>query len=82
MQTLSLSEFQSRCTILLKLVEEIGENLLITENGNPIIRITPYEENTTTQHTQRILSMLHGNIQHYDTPQEPVGESDWESLQN
>lgn len=80
MQTVSLAEFQSRCTVLLKHVEEAGESLLITEDGHPVARIVPCDETATEKRTEELLSMLRGSVQRYDSPDESVGETDWEAL--
>jgi len=81
MQTVSLSDFQNHCVVLLKQVEKIGESLLITEDGHPVVRIMPYDESSIEKYTEELLAMLRGNVRHYDAPEEPVGESEWKSLQ-
>lgn len=47
MQTVSLSDFQNQCIVLLKQVEKIGESLIVTEDGHPVVRIMPYDESYT-----------------------------------
>ena len=81
MQTVPLIEFQNRCVVLLKQVEEAGESLLITENGHPVARIVPCEKNLTEKRTEELLAMLRGSVQYYKAPEEPVGLDDWDGLQ-
>lgn len=36
---------------------------------------------TLKKYAKELLAMLRGNVRHYDAPEEPVGESNWKSLQ-
>ena len=81
MQTISLADFQNRCVALLKQVVDAGESLLIIEDSCPLARIVPCAPNATEQYTQELLAILRGNVIRYDAPEEPVGESDWSTLQ-
>ena len=41
-RTVSTSEFEDRCLSLIDEVVETGEELIITRDGRPISRVTPY----------------------------------------
>jgi len=80
MQTVTLNDFELHCIGLLKQVETVGESLLITDGGRSVARIIPCDENYTVKRTEELLSKLRGNVQYYDAPEEPVAETEWESL--
>ena len=43
-RTLKASEFKARCLKLMDEVAESGEEIVITKNGKPVLKLTPYRE--------------------------------------
>ncbi len=44
MQTFKASEFKAKCLHLMDLVNESGEEIVITKNGKPVSRLVPYRK--------------------------------------
>lgn len=44
MQTVKASEFKAKCLHLMDLVNESGEEIIITKNGKPVSRLVPYRK--------------------------------------
>ena len=44
MQTIKASEFKAKCLHLMDLVNESGEEIVITKNGKPVSRLVPYRK--------------------------------------
>ena len=73
--TLSKAKFKPKVLELLRQVEQTGTELVITDRGRPVVRIVPYDRDHT-----HILTDLRGSVEAYLEPTEPVGEDDWEVL--
>ena len=43
-RTIKASEFKAKCLKLMDEVAESGEEIVITKNGRPVSRLTPYRE--------------------------------------
>ena len=43
-RTIKASEFKARCLKLMDEVAESGEEIVITKNGKPVSKLTPYRE--------------------------------------
>jgi antitoxin (DNA-binding transcriptional repressor) of toxin-antitoxin stability system len=74
-QVVSKSSFQDRALEYLREVEKTGEELIITDQGKPVLKLIRYHQNPKT-----VLESLRGSVVRYDDPMEPVGEEDWETL--
>ncbi len=48
MQIIKASVFKARCLHLMDLVNESGEEIIITKNGKPVSRLVPYRKNPDT----------------------------------
>jgi antitoxin (DNA-binding transcriptional repressor) of toxin-antitoxin stability system len=55
-------------------VESTGEALIITDKGEPVLKIIPYTRDPT-----EALRALRGSVIRYTDPLEPVGLEGWES---
>lgn len=71
----SRRNFQDRPQEYLRQVESTGEELVITDEGKPVLRVVPYQPDPL-----EALKSLRGSVLRYDDPTEPVGLEDWESL--
>ncbi|HEX9944804.1 MAG TPA: type II toxin-antitoxin system Phd/YefM family antitoxin [Thermoanaerobaculia bacterium] len=74
-QVVSKASFQDRALEYLREVEATGEELIITDQGKPVLKLIRYD-----QDPKAVLESLRGSVVRYDNPTEPVGQEDWESL--
>ena len=72
-KTLSKSQLKPRLLELLRLVEQTGEELVITDRGRPVVRLVPWRDEVGDDDVR-------GSVVRYDDPTEPVGVDDWEAL--
>ena len=47
-RTIKASEFKARCLMLMDEVADSGEEIVITKNGKPVAKLTPYRERPKT----------------------------------
>ena len=73
MQTVSESEFQSKCLELIDEVNESGEELIITKDGKPVSVLVPYKEKPKT-----LFGLHRSKIRANDDLISPTGV-DWEA---
>ena len=71
----SKSTFKPQALKYFREIEEHGNELIITDHTQPVIKIIPYR-----QETHVILRELRNSVLSYHEPHEPVGEDDWEVL--
>jgi prevent-host-death family protein len=74
-QIISKSAFKPHALKYFRQVQEKGEEIIITDHSRPVIKIIPYREEATT-----VLQELRNSVKRYDSPFDPVGGEDWESL--
>jgi prevent-host-death family protein len=74
-QTISKSQFKPRALHYFREVQEKGVELIITDHGKPVIRVTPYSKNHMD-----VLNRLRNTVIKYEDPTEPVGIEEWEAL--
>ena len=75
MKKISKSRFKARALEYFREVEETGHDLVITDRGTPVLRVTPYRPEA-----DQALARLRGSLVRYDDPTEPVGMEAWEAL--
>ena len=75
-QQVSKSSFKARALEYFRQVERTGKELVITDRGKPVLKVTPY-----TRDPGEALKALRGSVIRYDDPTEPVGTEDWEALE-
>jgi prevent-host-death family protein len=68
------SAFKPKAFEYFRLVEEKRQEILITDHGRPVARISPVDEVDEPE-----LSALRGLLVKYVDPYEPVGPEDWEA---
>ena len=68
------SSFKPKAFEYFRLVEETRQEILITDHGRAVARISPVDE--ADEHE---LSALRGLVVKYVDPYEPVGAEDWEA---
>jgi prevent-host-death family protein len=74
-QLVSKSAFKARALEYFRQVERTGRELIISDNGRPVLKIVKY-----THDPAKALEDLRGSVRRYDDPTEPVGRDDRESL--
>lgn len=73
--TVSKSKFKPHALEYFRKIEETGEAIIITDHGNPVLKVMPYSEEPS-----EILKVLRGSVLKFQKPTEPVGEEDWEAI--
>jgi prevent-host-death family protein len=68
------STFKPKAFEYFRLVEEKRQEILITDHGRPVARISPVDEADEPE-----LAGLRGLVTKYVDPYEPVGAEDWEA---
>ena len=71
----SSAEFEERALEYLRRVDATGEELIVTDRGEPVVRILPAR---ATEPDAR--ARLRGSVVRYDDPTEPVASDDWDAL--
>ena len=72
-RTIKASEFKAKCLKLMDEVAESGEEIVITKNGRPVSRLTPYREKPKSWFGRdRDIIQIHGDIM------EPI-DVEWEA---
>ena len=62
-RTIKASEFKTKCLKLMDEVAESGEEIVITKNGRPVSRLTPYREKRRAPFGRdRDIIRIHGDI--------------------
>jgi prevent-host-death family protein len=62
-RTIKASEFKAKCLKLMDEVAETGEEIIITKNGQPVSRLTPYQEKPKSWFGRdRTIIKIHGDI--------------------
>lgn len=75
MQIISKSQFKAQLLEFLRKVEKDKKPLVVTHDGRPVVKVTPYKEDEDS-----VLKALRGSLVSYKKPSEPVGLEDWEAL--
>ena len=74
--SVSKSEFKPKALEYFRQIEKTGKDLIITDRGKPVLKITPYSQDPT-----ELLKLLKNSVVKYEDPLDPVGLEDWEALQ-
>jgi len=69
----SKSAFKARALELCRKVQESGRGLIITDRGEPVLKLVPYVEDP-----DRAGRLLRDSVVRYDAPLSAVAEEDWE----
>ena len=74
MTTVSKSRFKAKALEYFRLVEQTGKPLVITDHGDPVLKLVPYRADP-----REALLALRDTVVRYDAPTRPVADKDWES---
>lgn len=67
---ISKSQLKGQILAHLRNVEKTKQTLIVTHNGKPVIKITPYKE-------VQVQDTLKNSVIQYKDPTHPVSEKDW-----
>ena len=73
--TVSKSKFKPKALEYFRRVEETGEEIVITDNGRPVLKIVPFRDAKSDPR-----AALRGSVLRYVRPTGPVGTDEWETL--
>jgi len=73
MKRVSKSKLKPNLLKILRDIEKNGDEVIITDRGKPVLKISRYSENTDD-----VLHYLKNSIINYENPTEPVGIEDWD----
>jgi prevent-host-death family protein len=73
MKRVSKSKLKPNLFKILRDIEKNGDEVIITDRGKPVLKISRYSENTDD-----VLHYLKNSIINYENPTEPVGIEDWD----
>lgn len=73
---ISKSQLKPRVLELLRRVQESGEELIISDRGKPVLKVSRY-----TEDREDLLRAFRGSVVAYDRPTEPVDAEAWEALE-
>ncbi len=74
-QTISKSRFKPKALKYFRDIQESGQELIITDHGKPVLKISAYHEEPEV-----VLEELKNSVKRYEDPTEPVALDDWEAL--
>jgi antitoxin (DNA-binding transcriptional repressor) of toxin-antitoxin stability system len=74
-KTVSKSRFKARALEYFRDIEHTGEEVIITDKGKPVLKIS-----LLVEEPDEILKSLRNSVLSYEDPTEPVGLDDWETL--
>ena len=74
-KTISKSKFKPHALELFREIEKTGQELIITDHGKPVLKITPYAEDP-----EALLKHLRHTVLKYIQPTEPLPAQDWDTL--
>ncbi|WP_446011006.1 type II toxin-antitoxin system Phd/YefM family antitoxin [Candidatus Electrothrix sp.] len=74
-ETVSKSRFKPQALKYFREIQEKGQELIITDHGKPVLKISPFQNKPQT-----VLAELRNSVLRYDDPLEPVALDDWDVL--
>ena len=76
MKNISKSKLKSKLLELLRYVESEGEELIVTDRGKPVVKISRYSESPTTE---ELFGQMRGKVQYAEDLTTSTIE-EWEDL--
>jgi prevent-host-death family protein len=77
MQTVAVNKFKTRLSEFLNKMSKSRVPIYITKHGKIVAKVIPYSEQSDWEAAKKRLA---GSILKYEGETEPVGEEDWEAL--
>lgn len=72
---ISKSQFKPRALELFRQIQRTRRPLIITEHGDPVLKIVPYSEEPLAA-----LKALRNSVRKYAKPTQAVSTGDWQAL--
>ncbi|MGB3535105.1 MAG: type II toxin-antitoxin system Phd/YefM family antitoxin [Microcoleaceae cyanobacterium] len=76
MKTVSKSKLKSQLLEFLQLVESEGEEIVVTDQGKPVIKISKYSNSLSTE---QLFGQMRGKVQYFEDLTTPTTE-EWEEV--
>ncbi|EDX85367.1 prevent-host-death family protein, putative [Synechococcus sp. PCC 7335] len=76
MKAISKSKLKSKLLEFLRFVESEGEELVVTDRGNPVVKIVKYAESPSTE---ALFGDMRGKVQYFEDLTAPTSD-EWEEL--
>ncbi len=73
---ISVSEFKTKCTKIIRDVENLNQTIEITKRGKIVAIVTPPEPPKKID-PHDFLDCLHGTVTYAADWEQPLGENDW-----
>jgi len=74
-RAISKSQFKPRSLEYFRMIEQSGEELIITDRGRPVLKVIPYAADPEER-----MKNLRNSVLQYDDPTEPAATEDWKAL--
>ncbi|HPS56974.1 MAG TPA: type II toxin-antitoxin system Phd/YefM family antitoxin [Spirochaetota bacterium] len=75
MKNISKSQLKPKIFKIFRRIEKTGEDYIITDHGQPVLKISCYSPGPDES-----IAELRGSVLKFDNPTEPVGLNDWDIL--
>lgn len=76
MKTISKSKLKSKLLEFLRFVESEGEEIVVTDRGKPVVKITKYADSPSTE---ELFNHMRSNVQYFEDLTTPTTE-EWDEL--
>lgn len=76
MKTVDKNDLKANLLEFLQLVELQGEEILVTDGTNPVVRISPYKQTPTTE---ELFKNMRGKIKYFEDITTPTTE-EWQEV--
>ncbi|KZL51260.1 prevent-host-death protein [Nodularia spumigena CENA596] len=76
MKTVDKNDLKANLLEFLRLVELQGEEILVTDGTNPVVRISPYQQ---TPNTEELFKNMRGKIKYFEDITTPTTE-EWQEV--
>jgi prevent-host-death family protein len=76
MKTISKSKLKSQLLEFLRFVESEGEELIVTDRGKPVIKISKYGDSPSTE---KLFGQMRGKVEYFEDLTNPTTE-EWGEL--
>jgi prevent-host-death family protein len=76
MKTISKSKLKSKLLEFLRLVESEGEEILVTDRGKPVVKISKYASSLSTE---ELFGKMRGKVKYFEDLTTPTTE-EWGEL--
>lgn len=72
MKTISKSKLKSKLLEFLRLVESGGEEIVVTDRGKPVVKISKYGDDSPS--TEELFGQMRGKVQYFEDLTTPTTE--------